>query len=100
MEKYILFVKFCCAVYKIVAHFLNQDWPKITGPLLKPQVSTTFHVIAMSAMSSMCDMVVESVTNITLFMMFIFVIKNGFGLVLEGRGHSMTVSKRHGSCNL
>jgi len=46
-------------------------------------------IIAMSAatsssMSSMCDMIVESMTNITLFVMFIFVIKNGLGLGFGG----------------
>ena len=85
-------------------------------------VSTTFHVIAMSSVmsltmsiyaihviakspatsssiSSMSDMAIESVTKIILFVMFIFVIENGLGLGFGGRGHSITVSKHHGSNN-
>ena len=53
-----------------------------------------------SSMSSTCDMAIESVTKIILNMMLIFVIENGLGLGLGGRGHSMTVLKRHGSSNL
>ena len=63
------------------------------------------HVIAKStatssAMSSMCDMAIESMTKIILFMTFIFVIENGFGLGFGGQGYFMTVSKCHGSSNL
>jgi hypothetical protein len=32
----------------------------------------------------MCDMAIESVTKIVLFVMFIFVIENGFGLGFGG----------------
>ena len=54
-------------------------------------VIIVIHVIAMSAamsfsMSSICDTAVESMTNITLFVTFIFVIKNGLGLGFEGSG--------------
>ena len=63
-------------------------------------VITAIHVITMSAatsssMSSMCDMAIESVTKIILFVTFIFVIENGFRLGVGGRGHFMTVSKCH-----
>jgi len=49
------------------------------------------HIIAMSAatsfsMSLMCDMIVESMTNITRFVTFIFVIKNRLGLGFKGLG--------------
>ena len=62
---------------------------------VKLHVIIAIHVIAMSAatsssMSSLCDMAIESVTKIILFVMF------GLGWALEARGHSMTVSKRHG----
>ena len=38
------------------------------------------------AMSLMCDMAIESVTKIILFVTFIFVIENGFGLGFGGPG--------------
>ena len=49
------------------------------------------HVIAKStatssAMSSMCDMAIEFVTKIILFVTFIFVIENGLGLGFGGPG--------------
>jgi len=37
-------------------------------------------------MSSMCDVVIEFVTKIILFVMFIFVIENGLGLGFRGLG--------------
>ena len=48
-------------------------------------------VIAMSAamssfMSSLCDMAIESVTKIILFVTLIFVIENGLGLGFGGPG--------------
>ena len=51
---------------------------------VKLHVIIVIHVIAMSAatsssMSSLCDMAIESVTKIILFVTFIFVIKNGLG---------------------
>ena len=54
-------------------------------------VITAIHVITMSAttsssMSSMCDMAIESVTKIILFVTFIFVIENGLGLGFGGSG--------------
>ena len=39
-----------------------------------------------SSMSWMCDMAIEFVTKIILFVMFIFVIENGFGLGFGGPG--------------
>jgi len=42
-------------------------------------------------------MAIEFVTKIILFMMFIFVIENGFGLGFGGQEHSVTFSKHHGS---
>ena len=39
-----------------------------------------------SSMSSMCDMAIESVTKIILFVTFIFVIENELGLGLGGSG--------------
>ena len=67
-------------------------------------VIIAIHIIAkstatLSAMSSMRDMVIEFVKKIILFMMFIFVIKNGF-LGFGGQEHSVTFLKRHGSSNL
>ena len=52
-------------------------------------VIIAIHIIAkstatLSAMSSMRDMVIEFVKKIILFMMFIFVIENGFGLGFGG----------------
>ena len=38
------------------------------------------------SMSSMCDVVIESVTKIKPFVMFIFVTKNGLGLGYGGPG--------------
>jgi len=54
-------------------------------------VNIAIHVIAKStamssSMSSMCDMAIESVTKIILFVMFIFIIENGFGLGFGGPG--------------
>ena len=54
-------------------------------------VIIAIHVIAKStamssSMSSMCDMAIESVTKIILFVTFIFVIENGFGLGFGGPG--------------
>ena len=54
-------------------------------------VITAIHVITMSAatsssMSSMCDMAIESVTKIILFVTLIFVIENGLGLGFRGPG--------------
>jgi predicted transporter len=37
-------------------------------------------------MSSMCDMAIEPVTKIILFVMFIFVIETGLGLGFRGPG--------------
>ena len=39
-----------------------------------------------SSMSSMCDMTIEFVMKIILFVTFIFVIENGFGLGFGGSG--------------
>ena len=39
-----------------------------------------------SSMSSTCDMTIQSVTKIILFVTFIFVIKNGIGLGFGGPG--------------
>ena len=52
-------------------------------------VIIAIHVITMSAatsssMSSICDMAIESVTKIILFVMLIFVIENGLGLGFRG----------------
>ena len=52
-------------------------------------VIIAIHVITMSAttssfMSSMCDMAIESVTKIILFVTLIFVIENGLGLGFRG----------------
>ena len=52
-------------------------------------VIIAIHIIAksiatLSSMSSMCDMAIEFVTKIILFVTFIFVIKNGFGLGFGG----------------
>ena len=54
-------------------------------------VITAIHVITMSAatsssMSSMCDMAIESVAKIILFVTLIFVIENGLGLGFRGPG--------------
>ena len=54
-------------------------------------VIIAIHVITMSAatsssMSSMCDMAIESVTKIILFVTLIFVIENGLGLDFGGPG--------------
>ena len=38
------------------------------------------------SMSSMCDVAIEFVTKIILFVMFIFIIKNGLGLGFGGPG--------------
>ena len=51
-------------------------------------VIIAIHVIAKStatssAMSSMCDMAIESMTKIILFMTFIFIIEMGLGWALE-----------------
>jgi hypothetical protein len=56
---------------------------------VKLHVIVAIHVISMStamssSMSLMCDMAIEFVTKIILFVMFIFVIENGFGLGFEG----------------
>src|SRR6185436_982345 len=53
--------------------------------------SHVIDVIAMStatlsSMSSMCDIAIESVTKIILFVTFIFVIENGLGLGFGGPG--------------
>jgi len=68
-------------------------------------VIIAIHIIAKSpatssTLSSMYDMAIEFVTKIILFMMFIFIIENGFGLGFGGQEHSLTFSKRHGSSNL
>jgi len=52
-------------------------------------VIIAIHVITMSAatsssMSSMCDMAIEFVTKIILFVTLIFVIENGIGLGFRG----------------
>jgi len=52
-------------------------------------VIIAIHVITMSAatsssMSSICDMAIESVTKIILFVTLIFVIENGLGLGFRG----------------
>ena len=52
-------------------------------------VIIAIHVITMSAatsssMSSMCDMAIESVMKIILFVTLIFFIENGFGLGFRG----------------
>ena len=52
-------------------------------------VIIAIHVITMSAatsssMSSMCDIAIESVTKIKLFVTLIFVIENGLGLGFRG----------------
>ena len=52
-------------------------------------VITAIHVITMSAatsssMSSMCDMAIESVTKIIMFVTLIFVIENGLELGFRG----------------
>ena len=39
-----------------------------------------------AAMSSMCDMAIESVMKIIMFVTLIFVIENGFGLGFRGPG--------------
>ena len=54
-------------------------------------VIIVIHVITIStatsySMSSMCDMAIESVTKIILFMTLIFVIENGLGLGFRGPG--------------
>ena len=54
-------------------------------------ITTTSYIMAMSSatsssMSSLCDMAIESVTKIILFVMLIFVIENGFGLGFGGLG--------------
>jgi len=54
-------------------------------------VIIAIYVITMSAatsssMSSMCDMAIESVTKIILFVTLIFVIENGLGLGFRGLG--------------
>ena len=72
---------------------------------VKLHVIIAIHVISMSTamssfMSLICDMAIEFVTKIILFVTFIFVIENGFGLGFGARGHFMTLSKRHGSSNL
>ena len=51
------------------------------------------------SMSSMCDIAIEFVMKIILFVTFTFVIENGFGLGFGARRHFMTVSKCHGSSN-
>ena len=58
---------------------------------VKLHVIIIIHVIAMSAatsssMSSLCDMAIESVTKIILFVTLIFVIENGLGLGFRGPG--------------
>ena len=58
---------------------------------VKLHVIIAIHVIVMSAamsssMSLLCDMAIESVTKIILFMTLIFVIENGFGLGFGGPG--------------
>ena len=68
-------------------------------------VIIVIHVITISAatsssMSSLCDMTIESVTKIILFVTLIFVIENGLGLGFRAWRHSMTVLKRHRSSNL
>ena len=61
-------------------------------------IIVVIHVIAMStatsfSMASMCDMVIEFVTKIILFVMFNFVIENGLGLGFEGPGTFYDVFK-------
>ena len=58
---------------------------------VKLHVIIAIHVIAMSAatsssMSSLCDMAIEFVTKIILFVTLIFVIENGLGLGFRGSG--------------
>ena len=58
---------------------------------VKLHVIIAIHVIAMSAamsssMSLLCDMAIESVTKIILFVTLIFVIENGLGLGFGGPG--------------
>ena len=58
---------------------------------VKLHVIIAIHVIAMSAatsssMSSLCDMAIESVTKIILFVTLIFIIENGLGLGFGGPG--------------
>jgi len=58
---------------------------------VKLHVIIAIHVIAMlaatsSSMSSLCDMAIESVTKIILFVTLIFVIENGLGLGFGGPG--------------
>jgi len=52
-------------------------------------ITTTSYIMAMSSatsssMSSLCDMAIESVTKIILFVTLIFVIENGLGLGFGG----------------
>ena len=44
----------------------------------------TMSVATLSSISSMCDMAIESVTKIILFVTLIFVIENGLGLGFRG----------------
>ena len=58
---------------------------------VKLHIIIAIHVIAMSAatssfMSSLCDMAIEFMTKIILFVMLIFVIENGLGLGFRGSG--------------
>ena len=58
---------------------------------VKLHVIIAIHVIAMSAatssfMSSLCDMAIEFITKIILFVTLIFVIENGLGLGFGGSG--------------
>ena len=106
----------------------NANWPTSLLPhncsrqhSYGSHAITTFHVIVMLAKTLIytlslpstssscqqshhpschpCVMVIVSVTKIILFVTFIFVIENGFGLGFEGPGYFMTVSKRHRSSN-
>ena len=67
-------------------------------------IIVVIHIIAMLiatsfSVSSMCDIAIEFVMKIILFVTFTFVIENGFGLGFGARRHFMTVSKCHGSSN-
>jgi len=46
----------------------------------------TVSIATSSSMSSMCDMAIQFVTKIMLFVTFIFVIENGLGLSFGGPG--------------
>ena len=57
-----------------------------TSPVLPDHCHVSNHVIDVNyhVISHVIDMAVKSMTNIVLFVMFIFVIKNGLGLDFGG----------------